>query len=98
MLPIWVSKGGVLIGYKKKWRNWLTIVRVQDVITCWTAQGVLKMIKTKDIAAQDLEVSSQIFLFAMIFWRKKKYYWIYKERKKKECNLLVWPCDQYDPH
>ena len=30
------------------------------------------MIKTKDIAAQDLEVSSQIFLFAMIFWRKKR--------------------------
>ena len=39
------------------------------------------MIKTKDIAAQDLEVSSQIFLFAMILQRKKKeYYWIYKKK------------------
>ena len=29
------------------------------------------MIKTKDIAAQDLEVSSQIFLLAMIYQKKK---------------------------
>ena len=43
------------------------------------------MIKTKDIAAQDLEVSSQIFLFAMIFWRKKSIIGFIK--KKKECDL-----------
>ena len=48
------------------------------------------MIKTKDIAAQDLEVSSQIFLFAMIFWRKKKeYYWIYKKKTKKKMNATT---------
>ena len=44
----------------------LTIVLVHEVITCCTAQGVLKMINTSEMAAADLEVPSQIFLFSRI--------------------------------
>ena len=48
------------------------------------------MIKTKDIAAQDLEVSSQIFLFAMIFWRKKKsIIGFIKKNKEKKMNATT---------
>ena len=43
------------------------------------------MIKTKDIAAQDLEVSSQIFLFAMILQRKKRV--LLDLQKKKRMQL-----------
>ena len=49
-------------GRKKK----LTIVLVQDVMTCCTAHGVTTIMKSKEMAAADCEVPSEILLSANI--------------------------------
>lgn len=44
----------------------LTIVLVQDVMTCCTAHGVTTIMKSKEMAAADCEVPSEILLSANI--------------------------------
>ena len=64
----------------------LTIVLVHEVITCWTAQGVLAMIKTTEIAAADFDVASHIILFASIY---KKIYFNFTKVIFKFCDLCL---------
>ena len=53
-----------------KWTNRmngkLTIVLVHDVMTCCTAHGVTTIMKSKEMAAADCEVPSEILLSANI--------------------------------
>ena len=47
----------------------LTMVLVQDVMTCCTAHGVTTTIKYRDMAADDCEVPSEILLSSKIYKR-----------------------------
>ena len=47
----------------------LTMVLVQDVMTCCTAHGVTTTIKYRDMAAEDCEVPSEILLSSKIYKR-----------------------------
>ena len=62
---------GILISQKghSVRRYVLTMVLVQDVMTCCTAHGVTTTIKYRDMAAEDCEVPSEILLSSKIYKR-----------------------------
>ena len=48
----------------------LTIVPVQDVMTCWIAHGVTKTMKVREMAAAHLEVVSHTLCSSKICFNK----------------------------